>query len=420
MSFGLGRHLDPLNQGADIANGSMLAVVWNGDPYNMSVEKRAKPAVINGTDAIVKVTTAAVCGSDLHVYHGLYGSSTPGWTMGHEAVGYIESVGPDVHYHSPGDYVIVSDNFGTGHYPNMIPVAAMNPGYGTEYTYGEHVGGCQGTLNEPEKEIWKSDQKTDSVLAEYVRVPFADDSLYPVPKTADGTWNTSLENDYVMTSDIFATGWQGLTWSGFQAGESVVVFGAGPVGQMAAYSAILRGASKVYSVDRIPERLQLAESIGAIPINFNNGSGSAQEQLQALEPRGVNRAVEAVGFEARAADGSYASDLVLQQAIEVTGTYGGVGGVGIYDVRANSTGRPRTAQLNPLMPLDTSALFSKGTQFHIGYVDARQLAPQLINLISRGKATPSYIVSAQINITDIPEYYRRFSNWEETKVLIKF
>ena len=124
----------------------MKAVIWNGDPYHMSVETRAKPAIINGTDAIVKLSSAAVCGSDLHVYHGLYGSNEPGWTMGHEGVGYIDSIGSEVHYHNVGDYVVVPDNFGTGHYPNFVPHAAMNPGYGIDYDYEEHVGGCQGSI----------------------------------------------------------------------------------------------------------------------------------------------------------------------------------------------------------------------------------------------------------------------------------
>ena len=198
------------------------------------------------------------------------------------------------------------------------------------------------------------------------------------------------------------------------------MFGGGPVGQMAAYSAVLRGASKVYIVDRIQSRLDLAESnIGAIPINYNT-SGDAVEQIMALEPDGVNRAVDAVGFEARAANGSYDPSLVLQQAIKVTGNYGGVGAVGIYDDESNSPGRPRAAGLPTAYPFDASSMFSKGTTVHVGPVDARQLATKLLALISSGKANPSYIVSSEIDISQAPEYYRRFSDWEESKVIIRF
>ena len=129
----------------DVANDTMWAVVWNGEPYQMDVVRKPKPTIINGTDAIVKISSAAICGSDLHVYHGLYGSPTPGWTMGHEGVGYIEAVGPDVHRHKVGDYVVVPDNFGTGYYPqNLVQQTDMTPGYGTEYTNGVQFGGCQG------------------------------------------------------------------------------------------------------------------------------------------------------------------------------------------------------------------------------------------------------------------------------------
>ena len=140
---------------------------------------------------------------------------------------------------------------------------------------------------------------TVSIQAEYLRVPFGDNGLIPVPTLnyTDPSTNdsVSLLNDYVMLSDIFGTGWASLDYAGFEAGDTVAVFGAGPVGLMAAYSAILRGASTVYSVDYIPERLQLAESIGAIPINFRDAD--PVEQILALEPNGVTRSIDAVGYE---------------------------------------------------------------------------------------------------------------------------
>ena len=413
--------LDPHNQTAEIGNGTMLAVVWNGHPYNMDVETRAKPAIINATDAIVKVTTAAVCGTDMHVYHGLYGSAEPGWTMGHEAVGYIESVGSQVHNHKVGDYVVIPDNFGTGQYPEMTPATKMTPGYGTDFDQGIHAGGFQGMLYLQMYNGVSTDTDTDiQIPAEYTRVPFADYVLYPIPKASDGKWNTSLENDYVMTSDIFATGWEGVTWSGFKPGDSVAVFGAGPVGQMAAYSAILRGASRVYSVDRIPQRLELAKSIGAIPINYNAGKGSASEQIKALEPSGVIRAVDAVGMESRAPNGSYDQNLVLSEAVQSISPFGGLGVVGVYDIRTPAPGRPNSAEIRQDLSLNIATLFGNINQIIVGGVDARELARPLLQLITSLKASPGYIVSSEINITQAPEYYRRFSNWEETKVLIKF
>jgi threonine dehydrogenase-like Zn-dependent dehydrogenase len=127
--------------------------------------------------------------------------------------------------------------------------------------------------------------------AEYARIPFADNSLVPVPVNAS-TNETTLFS-YLFITDIFSTAWSGLTWSGFQRGDSVAVFGAGPVGLLAAYSAVLRGASRVYIVDDVQQRLNLGASIGAVPINFN--TSDPVEQILALEPMGVRRGVEAVG-----------------------------------------------------------------------------------------------------------------------------
>jgi threonine dehydrogenase-like Zn-dependent dehydrogenase len=221
-----------------------------------------------------------------------------------------------------------------------------------------------------------------------------------------------------MTSDVFATAWEGLTWSGFEAGDSVAVFGAGPVGQMAAYSAVLRGASRVYIIDRIESRLTLAQTIGAIPINYVNTS--AAQQIMALEPQGVDRAVDAVGMEARAANGSYDQNLAVQEAFNVVRSGGGIGIVGVYATSNDAPGHPHSTMLPSMFPFALSDAFMKTFRFQIGIADARPSAPQLIDLISSGEASPGYIVSSQINITQAPEYYQRFNNWLESKVVIRF
>lgn len=221
-----------------------------------------------------------------------------------------------------------------------------------------------------------------------------------------------------MTSDIFATAWEGVTWSGFEPGDTVAVWGAGPIGQMAAYSSVLRGASRVYIVDRIESRLQLAErNTGAIPINY--GNESAVSQLLAREPNGIIRSVDAVGFEARSANGSVQSDLVLHEMVQVTASYGGIGIVGVYDSSSDAAGRPLASTMQHTFPFTPANAFGKGVRVQMGSVDARQLAPQLLRLISDGKAAPGYVVSSLINITQAPEYYQRFSNWEESKVVIR-
>lgn len=123
---------------------TMLAVAWKGPPYNKSVKTRPMPTIVNETDPIVRLSSTAVCGTDLHVYHSLCGSSEPGRIMGHEGVGYVDSIGSAIKCLDVGDYVVIPDNFGSSHYPERFPSTRLTQGYGQEYTKGGDVGGCQG------------------------------------------------------------------------------------------------------------------------------------------------------------------------------------------------------------------------------------------------------------------------------------
>lgn len=159
--------------------------------------------------------------------------------------------------------------------------------------------------------------------AQYLRVPFADFNALKLPK------GTEHEADFILLADIFPTGWHGLVLAGFQSGESVAVFGAGPVGLMAAYSGVLRGASKVFVVDTVPERLQAAEKIGCVPIDFRKSD--PVEQIIKLNGGMVDRAVDAVGYQAVDASGSKEKpNVVLDQLIMVTRPTGGLGIPGLY------------------------------------------------------------------------------------------
>ncbi|KAL4789418.1 hypothetical protein BDV19DRAFT_395063 [Aspergillus venezuelensis] len=184
----------------------------------------------NQTDVIVRVTAAAICGTDLHIYRGTRAPPSP-----------------DPVVIGLGDYVVIPDRIDTGR-------LLMEPE--TYTAYG--ASGLPGSQ------------------AEYVRVPSADHGLIPVPTPDD---STEPLLDYLFLSDIFPTAWTSLDYAGFEPGDPVANFGAGPVGLLAAYSAMLRGASRVYSVDSVPSRLELAASIGAIPISFNT-SDPVQQILE--------------------------------------------------------------------------------------------------------------------------------------------
>ncbi|KAL4897043.1 hypothetical protein BDV59DRAFT_83842 [Aspergillus ambiguus] len=369
-------------------NTTMRAVVYNGNPYQMSVMDMPRPNIVNHTDAVVRITTSAICGSDLHMYHGVQGGSPP-FEMGHEAIGYISEIGDAVSSLRVGEYVVIPDNIASGHLD-------MHPPTMDSFGGGTGLGGLQ---------------------AEYARVPFADDSLIPVPLTANTT-NSSIERDYLTVSDIFATGWSALTYSGFEPGDTVAVFGAGPVGLLSAYSAILRGASRVYSVDHVPLRLERAASIGAIPINFNESD--PVQQILDQEPYGVTRAVDCVGMEAVNRDGIIDEGIVTENMVAVAAIQGGIGQVGVYMAQESSPGAPLGDTLSPNISFPITDFFEKHLRYEAGVVDPKVVAPELVELIASGRAHPSFIASAVIDIEEAPRYYERFDRHEEIKVYIRF
>lgn len=261
------------------------------------------------------------------------------------------------------------------------------------------------------------------IQAEYLRVPHADHGLIPVHAIEHGNSNmnesASLLNDYVMLSDIFGTGWNSLDYAGFEAGDTVAVFGAGPVGLMAAYSAILRGASRVYSVDYVSDRLQLAESIGAIPINFRDTD--PVEHILALEPNGVARSVDAVGYEQVNTNLTVQSDVLIHHMLAVTAAGGGMGTVGVYNPESNNTETaPRASAVNTHTNFSLSDFFFGEFRWGVGPSKPMDLAPELLHLVTSGKASPGFIVSDVVNIEDAPEAYARFERHDATKVVIAF
>ncbi len=220
-------------------------------------------------------------------------------------------------------------------------------------------------------------------------------------------------------SDIFCTAWGGLDYTGFQAGDTVVVFGAGPVGLLVAYSALLRGANKVYSIDHVQARLDKAASIGAIPIDLTKGDASAQ--ILALEPDGVLRVADAVGEECVNAQLKPQENYVLQEAIKMAAVGGGIGIIGVYfSLGPDSSGVPRASTISADITIDISAVWSKSLTIKGGVVPSNNVLPTLLPLVASGRAKPSFVFSAEIGIDDAPKAYERFDKHLETKVAIRF
>ncbi|RAH68790.1 NAD(P)-binding protein [Aspergillus aculeatinus CBS 121060] len=218
--------------------------------------------------------------------------------------------------------------------------------------------------------------------------------------------NSSTIHDDLFMSDILTTGWAALDFAGQGPGDTDTIFGAGPVEQMTILSAAVRGASRIYVVDHLQGRLDLAAAHGAIPVNF--ALEGSMEALRRFEPAGVTRVADCVGYEAEDAGGNINSSIVLHQAGQVVAPQGGIGVVGVY----GSGNQAQSIDIKPLFMNDFSARGSVSSPLSLG--------TQMLNLIVTGKLRPGSIVSAVIGIEEAPEYYARFDRREETKVVIEF
>jgi glutathione-independent formaldehyde dehydrogenase len=389
----------------------MKAVVYRG-PFEVAVEQVPDPKIEAPTDVIVRITSTCICGSDLHMYEGRTGAE-PGIVFGHENQGIVEEVGPGVATVKQGDRVNLPFNIGCGFCFNCERgytgfCLTVNPGFaGGAYGYvnmGPYTGG----------------------QAEFLRVPFADWNCLQLPQ------GTEHEADFAMLSDIFPTGYHGAQMAGVQPGDTVAVFGAGPVGIMAAYSSLLRGAAVVYVVDRVPERLKAAESIGAVPIDFSQGD-PAQQIKDLRGGDGVMRGIDAVGYQALGHSGGRPSqsgpertgqqdaeqpNAVLEGLIEVVNPTGRLGIPGLY-VPSDPGGADDSAKQGRLA-LSFGRLFEKGLSLATGQANVKNYNRYPRDLIVAGRAQPSLIVSNEIAIDEAPEAYDRFDKRIDgyTKVVI--
>ena len=334
----------------------MRAVVYK-KPFEVAVETVEDPKILHPNDVIVKITSSCICGSDLHMYEGRT-AAEPGIIFGHENMGIVEELGSAVKSLAVGDRVVMPFNVACGFCKNCQRgftgfCTTVNPGF---------AGGAYGYVA---MGPWRGGQ------AEYMQVPFADFNALPLPKGKE------FESDFAMLADIFPTGYHGAELADVSPGESVAVFGAGPVGIMAAYSSVIRGAAEVYCIDHVQERLDKAESIGAIPINFDNGNPVQQIQ-EIRNDTGVDKGIDAVGYQA-AAQGSSAAggeqeeipNVVLNQMIDVVKPTGALGIPGLY-VPSDPGGVDESAKKGSLL-LSFGRLFEKGLRLGTGPVSYTHL-----------------------------------------------
>ncbi len=394
----------------------MKAIVYKG-PNKVAVEQVEDARVESATDVLVRTTTAGICGSDLHMYEGRT-AAKPGMVMGHENMGVIEEVGSSVQQLSKGDRVVLPFNISCGTCFNCTrgftnACLVVNPeGVSGGYGYvgmGPYRGG----------------------QAELLRVPYGDVNCLKLP----GEPGDAFEDDFLLLSDIFPTGYHAAILAGVDVGTTVAIFGAGPVGLLAAYSSILRGAAEVYVVDAVPDRLEKAKQIGATPIDFRKGNPVEQiKSIRLSNPlirgamrkgeekmAGVMSGIDAIGYQAKdfgdpSREMSTSVTDALADLINPTGTLGVVGVFLPQDPGGANEAGKRGAYTMPW-----GKMWEKGIKLGMGQTPVKQYDAFLRNLIIAGRAKPSFIVSKHIQLQEAPDAYQRFDRREPgySKVLIR-
>jgi threonine dehydrogenase-like Zn-dependent dehydrogenase len=389
----------------------MKALTWHGRS-SMKCEEVPDPTIVDPTDAIVRITSTAICGSDLHLYDGFNPFMEPGDILGHEPMGIVEEVGKDVKRIKKGDRVVIPFTISCGscwfcqnQLYSVCDTSNRNPeiprklmGHTTAglFGYSHMTGGFAGGQ------------------AQYLRVPYAD--VGPLRIDSD------LPDEKVLfLSDIFPTGWMAAVNAEIQPGDTVAVWGCGPVGQMTIQCCWLLGAGRVIAIDTVPERLAMARSAGrAETIDFKE-VGVYDALMEMTKGRGPDRCIDAVGAEAHGTgsiDAVYdkvktmlmqETDRVhvLREAIMCCRPAGTISIPGVYFGVADK--------------IPVGALMNKGLTIKTGQTHVQAYHDELLRRIESGEIDPSFVITHTVPIDKGPEMYRTFRDKEDgcIKVVLK-
>ena len=387
----------------------MRAVCWHG-VHEVRVERVPDPVLLNPRDAIVRVTSTAICGSDLHLYDGYIPTMFRGDILGHEFMGEVVEVGPGITNLRVGDRVVVPFPIACGSCffcerdlfslcensnPNA-PLAEKMWGHSPAgiFGYSHLLGGYAGGQ------------------AEYVRVPFADVGPLKVPPTL-------ADEQVLFLSDVLPTGYMAAENCSIHPGDTIAVWGCGPVGLFAIASAMLLGAGRVIAIDRFPERLRKAESIGAEPLDYE--STDVQDALRAMTGgRGPDACIDAVGMEAHLHGFVGAYDRV-KQAMKLSTERPGVLRQAIQACRKGGTVSVPGVYGGFVDKLPFGAIVNKAITIKSGQTHVQRYMRPLLERIERGELDPSFIVSHRLSLDEAPLGYELFKNKEQecTKVVLK-
>jgi threonine dehydrogenase-like Zn-dependent dehydrogenase len=384
----------------------MRAICWYGKT-DMRVEQVPDPKILNQTDAIVKISSTAICGSDLHLYNGFIPTLEKGDILGHEFMGEVVEVGREVKNLKIGDRVVVPFPIACGKCfncnrqdyslcENSNPNAWMaeklfghSPAgiFGYSHMLGGYAGG----------------------QAEYARVPFADVGPLKVPEGM-------TDEKVLFLSDIFPTGYMGAEMCNIKPGDVIAVWGCGPVGQFAIRSAYILGAERVIAIDRFAERLRMAEEGGAEVINYEDAS-VYESLMEMTGGRGPDACIDAVGMEAHAPGAIHAYDRIKQaMMLETDRTYalreaimscrsgGTISIVGVYGGFVDKF---------PLGSVMNRSLTIRTGQAHV----QRYMKP-LLEMISSGKIDPSFVITHRMKLDEAPKGYDMFVKKDDNCIKI--
>jgi glutathione-independent formaldehyde dehydrogenase len=378
----------------------MKAVVYEG-PRQVSVKEVPDARIERPTDVLVRVTTTNICGSDLHMYEGRTDFEQGRW-FGHENMGEVIEVGDGVDKVKVGDSVVMPFNVACGFCKNCE--RGLTNYCLTAQPEPKMAGAAYGFAD---MGPWPGGQ------AELLRVPWGDFNCLRLGEDAD-----EKASDYVMLADIWPTGYHATEMAGVKPGDQTVIYGAGPVGLMAALSATVRGASKVMVVDRHPDRLRLAESIGAIAID-DSKVDPVQAVLEQTLGLGADNGCECVGYQAHDPQGNEHPNDTLNKLVQSVRFTGQIGVVGVYVPK--DPGASDELAKKGQVAFDFGMFWFRGQKMGSGQAPIKKYNRQLRDLIAAGKAEPSFIVSHELPLDRAPEAYEHFDKRDEgwTKVVLK-
>ena len=363
------------------------------EPYKVEVRDIPDAELTETTDVLMRITSTAICGTDLHMYEGRMPYN--GQLIGHEPLGVVEEVGSSVKSVRKGDRIVVPTHICCGFCPNCVrgysaACLTTHPGSaGAAYGYPEQ-GGYWGTQTE------------------LVRIPLADANCLKLPGEPGDEW----EHDFVLLADAFPTGYHATELARVGAGDSVVIFGAGAIGLLAAYSARLKGAGSIYVVDAVAERLKMAAELGAEPVNFRDEDpvkqirelrekarlDSAYRDEHAMD--GVMCGIDAIGFQARSQTdyGKEDPNWVIASLTELVNPTGRIAIVGVFPKK--DPGGVDAAEKKGELTVPWGKLFNKGISIALGRDHDERYNLLLRNLIVDKVARPGKIVSHRLKLSE--------------------